>query len=58
MINRYVGNLPPMPGVFSDYPGLVVSNADAGREMVMRRWGTPPPPRAGGRDIARRRSRH
>jgi hypothetical protein len=20
-INRYVGNLPPMPGVFPDYPG-------------------------------------
>jgi hypothetical protein len=20
VINRYVGNLPPMPGVFSDYP--------------------------------------
>jgi hypothetical protein len=21
VINRYVGNLPPMPGVFPDYPG-------------------------------------
>jgi hypothetical protein len=20
VVNRYVGNLPPMPGVFSDYP--------------------------------------
>jgi putative SOS response-associated peptidase YedK len=35
VINRYVGNLPPMPGVgvFPDYPA---------------RWGMPPPPRAGG----------
>jgi hypothetical protein len=23
VINRYVGNLPPMPGVFPDYPALV-----------------------------------
>jgi hypothetical protein len=24
VINRYVGNLPPMPGVFPDYPAPVV----------------------------------
>jgi hypothetical protein len=29
VINRYVGNLPPMPGVFPDYPALVVRNAGA-----------------------------
>jgi hypothetical protein len=23
VVNRYVGNLPPMPGVFSDYPAPV-----------------------------------
>jgi putative SOS response-associated peptidase YedK len=33
VINRYVGNLPPMPGVFP------------GRELAMMRWGMPPPPR-------------
>jgi hypothetical protein len=22
VVNRYVGNLPPMPGVFPDYPAL------------------------------------
>jgi hypothetical protein len=27
--NRYVGNLPPMPGVFPDYPAPVIRNADA-----------------------------
>jgi putative SOS response-associated peptidase YedK len=47
VINRYVGNLPPMPGVFPDYPAPVVRNTDAGRELVMMRWGMPPPPRGG-----------
>ncbi len=48
VINRYVGNLPPMPGVFPDYPAPVVRNEGGEREMVMMRWGMPPPPRAGG----------
>ena len=38
----------PMPGVFPDYPAPVVRNAGAEREMVMMRWGMPPPPRTGG----------
>ena len=37
MINRYVGNLPPMPGVFPDYPAPVVRNAGAERELTMMR---------------------
>jgi hypothetical protein len=48
VINRYVGNLPPMPGVFPDYPAPVIRYTDAGTEMVMMRWGMPPPPRTGG----------
>jgi hypothetical protein len=24
VVNRYVGNLPPLPGVFSDYPAPVI----------------------------------
>ncbi len=48
VMNRYVGNLAPMPGVFPDYPAPVVRNAGAEREMTMMRWGMPPPPRAGG----------
>src|SRR3981081_1846024 len=32
VINRYVGNLPPMPGVFPDYPAPVLRNAGAQRE--------------------------
>lgn len=51
VINRYVGNLAPMPGVFPDYPAPVIRNTDAGRAMVMMRWGMPPPPRNGGAPV-------
>ena len=47
MIDRLVGNLPPMPGVFPDYPAPVIRNTEGGREMVTMRWGMPPP-RTGG----------
>ena len=47
IMNVYVGNLPPMPGVFPDYPAPVVRNAGADRELVPMRWGMPPP-RTGG----------
>jgi putative SOS response-associated peptidase YedK len=48
VVNRYVGNLPPMPGVFPDYPAPVVRNTGAERELTMMRWGMPPPPKFGG----------
>jgi putative SOS response-associated peptidase YedK len=48
VVDQYVGNLPPMPGVFPDYPSPVIREASEGREMVMMRWGMPPPPRTGG----------
>ena len=35
VLNRHVGNLPPMPGVFPDYPALVIRNAGAERELTM-----------------------
>ena len=44
VMNRYVGNLAPMPGVFPDYPAPVVRNTEAGTEMTLMRWGMPPPP--------------
>ena len=47
VMNRYVGNLPPMPGVFPDYPAPVVRNVAGERELTMMRWGMPPPQRAG-----------
>jgi putative SOS response-associated peptidase YedK len=36
-----------MPG-FPDYPAPVIRNAGDERELVMMRWGIPPPPRTGG----------
>jgi hypothetical protein len=48
VVNRYVGNLPPMPGVFPDYPAPVVRNVGTDRELSMMRWGMPPPPKFGG----------
>jgi putative SOS response-associated peptidase YedK len=48
VVNRYVGNLTPMPGVFPDYPAPVVRNAGTKRELFLMRWGMPPPLRTGG----------
>jgi putative SOS response-associated peptidase YedK len=39
VINRCVGNLPPMPGVFPDYLAPVVRKDRGERQMVMMRWG-------------------
>src|SRR5882672_11038947 len=39
VLNRYVGNLPPMPGVFPDYPAPVVRTAEGERELILMRWG-------------------
>ncbi len=33
-----------MSGVFPDYPAPVVRDTGAEREMVLMRWGMPPPP--------------
>jgi putative SOS response-associated peptidase YedK len=52
VINQYVGNLPPMPGVFPDYTAPVVHNDDTFREMIMMRWGMPPPPKFGGPPVS------
>jgi putative SOS response-associated peptidase YedK len=36
------GNLPPLPGIFPDYPAPIVRAAGGGgRELVMARWGMP-----------------
>ena len=37
------GNLPPMPGIFPDYPAPIVRMAEGDREMTMARWGVPSP---------------
>ncbi|WJR81041.1 SOS response-associated peptidase [Bradyrhizobium sp. NP1] len=44
-MNRYVGNLEPMPGVFPDYLAPVVRNAEGDTLEIMKmRWGMPAPP--------------
>ena len=48
VVNRYGGNLAPMPGVFLAYPAPVTRNTDTGTEMTLMRWGMPPPPRTSG----------
>lgn len=45
VVNRYIGNLQPMPGVFS---GACDLNTEAGTVMTLMRWGMPPPPKNGG----------
>jgi len=35
------GNLPPLPGIFPDYPAPIVRNGPNGRQLVMVRWGMP-----------------
>jgi hypothetical protein len=56
-MNRHVSNLPPMPGVFPDFPAPVVRNAGNAAEMVLMRWGMPPPPRTGGPVVTNIRNR-
>jgi putative SOS response-associated peptidase YedK len=41
VVNRYVGNLAPMPGVFPDYRAPIVRNGAEGRELTTARWGMP-----------------
>ena len=37
------GNLPPLPGIYPDYPAPIVRNGSDDRELVMARWGLPSP---------------
>jgi putative SOS response-associated peptidase YedK len=53
VVNRYVGNLAPMPGVFPDYKAPIVRNGTEGREVAAARWGMPSSsPRAAGNPTA------
>lgn len=47
LTKRYEGNLAPMPSVFPDNPAPVIHDVGGEREMVMMRWGMPPPPQFG-----------
>jgi putative SOS response-associated peptidase YedK len=37
------GNMPPLPGIYPDYPAPIVRNRAEGRELAMARWGMPSP---------------
>src|SRR3977135_2557090 len=39
VVNRYVGNLAPMPGVFPDYKAQIVRNGPGGRDLPTPRGG-------------------
>jgi putative SOS response-associated peptidase YedK len=39
VVNRYVGNLAPMPGVFPDYAAPIVRTGPEGRDLATARWG-------------------
>lgn len=41
--HQSVGNFPPLPGVFPDYPAPIVRNTGEGRELAFVRWGMPTP---------------
>jgi putative SOS response-associated peptidase YedK len=41
VVNRYVGNLAPMAGVFPDYKAPIVRSGVEGRELARARWGMP-----------------
>ncbi|CAP56833.1 SOS response-associated peptidase [Gluconacetobacter diazotrophicus] len=40
------GNLPPLPEIWPNGMAPIVRNSEAGRELVMTRWGMPTPPGA------------
>ena len=58
VVNRYVGNLPPMPGVFPDYAAPIVRTAPKAAKLVTARWGMPSSQNGadGGHQEARRES--
>jgi putative SOS response-associated peptidase YedK len=43
MVDR-TGNMPPLPGIFPDYPAPIVRTGPSGRELTIARWGMPTPP--------------
>ena len=41
VVHDRTGNLPPLPGVFPDYPAPIARVVGGEREMAMARWGMP-----------------
>lgn len=42
-ITDRTGNLPPMPGIFPDYPAPIVRHGEGGLDLALARWGMPSP---------------
>eukprot|EP01031_Cornospumella_fuschlensis_P004850 gene4850-6067_t len=38
------GNLPPLTGIFPDYPAPIITATPQGRHLSLARWGMPTPP--------------
>jgi putative SOS response-associated peptidase YedK len=43
VLSDLTGNLPPLPGIYPDYPAPIVRNQPTGRQLTMARWGMPSP---------------
>src|SRR5665213_1673040 len=59
LYHDFVGNLPPMPGIYPDGMAPVVrmtQEVDRQRKMDMMRWGFPPPPNLGNRPVTNLRN--
>jgi putative SOS response-associated peptidase YedK len=41
VMSDLTGNLPPLPGIFPDYPAPIVRGGPDGRQLAMVRWGMP-----------------
>ncbi|MES2432997.1 MAG: SOS response-associated peptidase [Pseudomonadota bacterium] len=45
VVDDVTGNLPPMPGIYPDYPAPIFRHAqNGGWQLSMARWGMPTPP--------------
>jgi putative SOS response-associated peptidase YedK len=45
VVDDLTGNLPPMPGIYPDYPAPIFRHApNGGWQLSMARWGMPTPP--------------
>jgi putative SOS response-associated peptidase YedK len=44
VVSDDLGNLPPLSGIFPDYPAPIITARAQGRHLSLARWGMPTPP--------------
>lgn len=44
VVSDDLGNLPPLSGIFPDYPAPIITVRAQGRHLSLARWGMPTPP--------------